>query len=250
MVDGPDARVTAYAGPRSCARPPGAPAVTPTAVTRSTRSYRPLSPTGCPAGSTLCRLPLCCARGSPATGHCGGPPATGRAPRAPRHRRQRASARTVVAGRGRHRARPDPGSVRTETGAETGSRVGAVLRGMPPEPLDSPILFAPVDDPAPWRCGPSTGAGRRPSPGPASATPPALHYGSGLFREKEVRSVTSDTREGGRESLAPAARYGVHASTHVSVAGGRPGAAGSAGGRSDGAAVLVHDLSRGARGHS
>ncbi|MFF7549527.1 hypothetical protein ACFZCU_38705 [Streptomyces canus] len=44
---------------------------------------------------------------------------------------------------------------------------------------------------------------------------PALHYESELFYEKEVRSVTSDTREAGREFA----------------------------GRFDGVAVLVNDLS-------
>jgi hypothetical protein len=73
-------------------------------------------------------------------GAAAGLAATGRASRTPRLRGRRPSARTGGAGRGRHRARD--------------------AREMPPEPLDSAILFARWVTWSPRPCGPSTGAPR------------------------------------------------------------------------------------------
>jgi propanol-preferring alcohol dehydrogenase len=73
---------------------------------------------------------------------------------------------------------------------------------------------------------------------------PALHYESELFYEKEVRSVTSNTREDGREFLALAARHGVHATTHTyPLSEADKALRDLKAGRFDGAAVLVNDLS-------
>jgi propanol-preferring alcohol dehydrogenase len=44
---------------------------------------------------------------------------------------------------------------------------------------------------------------------------PPLNYEHELFYEKELRSVTSNTRHDGREFLALALRYHVRATTHV-----------------------------------
>jgi propanol-preferring alcohol dehydrogenase len=73
---------------------------------------------------------------------------------------------------------------------------------------------------------------------------PPLHYGSELFYEKEIRSVTSNTRADGREFLALAARHGVRSTTHTYPLSEADRALRDLkAGRFDGAAVLVNDLS-------
>jgi propanol-preferring alcohol dehydrogenase len=70
-----------------------------------------------------------------------------------------------------------------------------------------------------------------------------LHYESELFYEKELRSVTSNTRQDGREFLELAARYGVRATTHpYPLSEAQRALQDLKAGRFDGAAVLVNDL--------
>jgi propanol-preferring alcohol dehydrogenase len=64
-----------------------------------------------------------------------------------------------------------------------------------------------------------------------------------LFYEKELRSVTSNTRQDGKEFLALAARYGVRATTHTyALSEAERALLDLKAGRFDGAAVLVNDL--------
>ncbi|MFJ9008284.1 zinc-binding alcohol dehydrogenase family protein [Streptomyces canus] len=115
---------------------------------------------------------------------------------------------------------------------------------MPPEPLDSAILFAPVGDLVPLALRALDRGGVLAIAGIHLSDVPALHYESELFYEKEVRSVTSNTREDGREFLALAARHGVHATTHTYPLSEADRALRDLkAGRFDGAAVLVNDLS-------
>jgi alcohol dehydrogenase, propanol-preferring len=117
-------------------------------------------------------------------------------------------------------------------------------REMPPEPLDSAILFAPVGDLVPLALRALDRGGVLAIAGIHLSDVPALHYESELFYEKEVRSVTSNTREDGREFLALAARHGVHATTHTYPLSEADRALRDLkAGRFDGAAVLVNDLS-------
>lgn len=75
-----------------------------------------------------------------------------------------------------------------------------------------------------------------------SDTPP-LHYERELFYEKELRSVTSNTREDGRAFLALAARHGVRATTHTyPLSRAQEALQDLKAGRFDGAAVLVNDM--------
>jgi propanol-preferring alcohol dehydrogenase len=113
----------------------------------------------------------------------------------------------------------------------------------PPEPLDSAILFAPVGDLVPVALRALDRGGVLAVAGIHLSDIPPLHYASELFYEREVRSVTSNTREDGREFLALAARYGVRATTHTyPLSRADEALLDLKDGRFDGAAVLVNDL--------
>jgi propanol-preferring alcohol dehydrogenase len=85
----------------------------------------------------------------------------------------------------------------------------------PPEPLDSAILFAPVGDLVPVAMRALDRGGVLSVAGIHLTNTPPLNYEHELFYEKELRSVTSNTRKDGREFLALAVRHHVRATTHV-----------------------------------
>ncbi|WDF44964.1 zinc-binding alcohol dehydrogenase family protein [Streptomyces sp. T12] len=115
---------------------------------------------------------------------------------------------------------------------------------MPPEPLDSAILFAPVGDLVPFALRALDRGGTLAIAGIHLSDVPALRYDSELFYEKQLRSVTSNTREDGREFLALAAEHAVQATTHAyPLSRADQALADLKAGRFDGAAVLVNDLS-------
>jgi len=71
---------------------------------------------------------------------------------------------------------------------------------------------------------------------------PPMNYERELFYEKELRSVTSNTRENGREFLAFAIGHHVRATTHVyPMSRAQQALQDLKAGRFDGAAVLVND---------
>ncbi|MEV5986696.1 zinc-binding alcohol dehydrogenase family protein [Streptomyces sp. NPDC052051] len=112
----------------------------------------------------------------------------------------------------------------------------------PPEPLDGAILFAPVGDLVPVALRALDRGGVLAVAGIHLSDVPVLRYESELFYEKELRSVTSNTRENGREFLDLAARYGVRATTHpYPLSQAQRALADLKAGRFDGAAVLVDD---------
>ncbi|MHB9864072.1 zinc-binding alcohol dehydrogenase family protein [Streptomyces sp. YIM S03343] len=114
----------------------------------------------------------------------------------------------------------------------------------PPEPLDGAILFAPVGDLVPVALRALDRGGILAIAGIHLSDTPPLHYETELFYEKEVRSVTSNTREDAREFLALAARHGVHATTHTyPLSRAAQALRDLKAGRFDGAAVLVNDFS-------
>ncbi|MFF0222932.1 zinc-binding alcohol dehydrogenase family protein [Streptomyces sp. NPDC004629] len=114
----------------------------------------------------------------------------------------------------------------------------------PPEPLDSAVLFAPVGDLVPVALRALDRGGVLSVAGIHLSDVPALHYETDLFYEKELRSVTSNTRADGREFLDLAARHAVHATTHPYPLSRAPQALRDLkAGRFDGAAVLVNDFS-------
>jgi propanol-preferring alcohol dehydrogenase len=113
----------------------------------------------------------------------------------------------------------------------------------PPEPLDSAILFAPVGDLVPVAMRALDRGGVLSVAGIHLSDTPPLNYERELFYEKELRSVTSNTRRDGREFLDRATRYHVRATTHVyPMAQAQQALADLKAGRFDGAAVLVNDV--------
>jgi len=110
----------------------------------------------------------------------------------------------------------------------------------PPEPLDSAILFAPVGDLVPVAMRALDRGGVLAVAGIHLTDTPPLNYERELFYEKELRSVTSNTRQDGREFLALALRHQVRAKTHVyPMAEAQQALQDLKAGRFDGAAVLV-----------
>ncbi|MCW7941214.1 alcohol dehydrogenase [Streptomyces hygroscopicus] len=113
----------------------------------------------------------------------------------------------------------------------------------PPEPLDGAILFAPAGDLVPVALRALDRGGVLTVAGIHLSDVPSLRYESELFYEKQLRSVTSNTRENGREFLGLVARYGVRATTHGYPLSQAHRALGDLrAGRFEGAAVLVNDL--------
>ncbi|MFJ6084781.1 zinc-binding alcohol dehydrogenase family protein [Streptomyces sp. NPDC092369] len=113
----------------------------------------------------------------------------------------------------------------------------------PPEPLDSAILFAPVGDLVPVALRALDRGGILAVAGIHLSDTPPLHYETELFYEKQVRSVTANTRADAREFLEFAARHCVRATTHTYPLSRADEALNDLkAGRFDGAAVLVNDL--------
>ncbi len=113
----------------------------------------------------------------------------------------------------------------------------------PPEPLDGAILFAPVGGLVPVALRALDRGGILAVAGIHLSDTPPLRYESELFYEKELRSVTSNTREDGRGFLELAVRHRVRATTHTyPLSEAQRALRDLKGGRFDGAAVLVNDL--------
>ncbi|QFU89937.1 zinc-binding alcohol dehydrogenase family protein [Amycolatopsis sp. YIM 10] len=110
----------------------------------------------------------------------------------------------------------------------------------PPEPLDSAILFAPVGELVLPALAALDRGGTLSIAGIHLSEIPALDYQRHLFQERQVRSVTANTRADAREFFAFAANHRLEVSTseyplmHADLA-----LADLASDRVDGAAVLV-----------
>src|SRR5919112_329851 len=83
----------------------------------------------------------------------------------------------------------------------------------PPEPLSSAILFAPAGDLVPVALRALDSGGTIAVAGIHLSDVPALNYADELFREKQLRSVTANTRADGEEFLRLAAA--LHVRPHV-----------------------------------
>ena len=75
----------------------------------------------------------------------------------------------------------------------------------PPEPLDSAILFAPAGNLVPVALRALDRGGTLAIAGIYLSDIPPLHYESDLFQERQLRSVTANTRRDGEELLSIAA---------------------------------------------
>src|SRR6185437_3046086 len=111
---------------------------------------------------------------------------------------------------------------------------------MPPEPLDAAILFAPVGDLVLPAMAALDRGGTMAIAGIYLTDIPALSYDKYLFQERQLRSVTSNTREDAREFLTFAAAHKLSVTTHEYPLDAADRAlADLKAGRFDGAAVLV-----------
>jgi alcohol dehydrogenase, propanol-preferring len=92
-------------------------------------------------------------------------------------------------------------------------RLGAASAGpaeaAPPEPLDSAVLFAPAGELVPVALRALDQGGTLAVAGIYLSDVPGLNYARELFREKQLRSVTANTRADGEEFLRLAAALGV-----------------------------------------
>ena len=95
--------------------------------------------------------------------------------------------------------------------------LGAVFAGdadePPPDPLDSAILFAPVGTLVPPALRALDRGGTLAVAGIHLSDIPALNYATELFQERQLRSVTANTRADGEEFLRIAAEIPLRPST-------------------------------------
>ena len=92
---------------------------------------------------------------------------------------------------------------------ELGAASAAGARDEPPVPLDAAILFAPVGDLVPVALRALDRGGTLSIAGIHLTDVPPLHYATDLFEERQVRSVTANTRRDAEELLVIAARIGL-----------------------------------------
>jgi propanol-preferring alcohol dehydrogenase len=83
----------------------------------------------------------------------------------------------------------------------------------PPEPLDSAILFAPAGELVPVALAALDRGGTLAVAGIHLSDVPPLDYQRHLFQERQLRSVTANTRADGEEFLTLAGRLGLRVTT-------------------------------------
>ena len=123
---------------------------------------------------------------------------------------------------------------------ELGAASAGDAAGMPPEPLDAAILFAPVGDLVLPAMAALDRGGTLAIAGIYLSDIPPLNYDKHLFQERQLRSVTSNTRAGAREFLGFAAGHKLAVTVHPYPLDAADQALRDLkAGRFDGAAVLV-----------
>ena len=83
----------------------------------------------------------------------------------------------------------------------------------PPEPLDSAIIFAPAGEIVPVALADLDRGGTLAIAGIHLSEIPPLNYQEHLFQERQIRSVTANTRRDGEEFLAVATSIGIRVET-------------------------------------
>jgi propanol-preferring alcohol dehydrogenase len=106
---------------------------------------------------------------------------------------------------------------RSAAAQELALKLGAASAGnayeLPPEPVESAILFAPVGDLVPTALEGLRFGGTLAIAGIHLSRIPPLDYDRHLFRERTLRSVTANTRADGEEFLRIAAEHRLHVVT-------------------------------------
>lgn len=104
---------------------------------------------------------------------------------------------------------------RGEANRQLARDLGAVFVGdtfdTPPEPLDSAIVFAPAGEIVPAALRATTPGGTVSLAGIHMSDVPAMTYGEHLFHERDLRTVTANTRADGIEFLRLAERLRLSA---------------------------------------
>ena len=96
---------------------------------------------------------------------------------------------------------------------ELGAASAGGAADAPPEPLDAAILFAPAGELVPVALAALDRGGTLAVAGIHLSDIPPLVYADHLFQERQVRSVTANTRADGEEFLAIAAAIGIRPTT-------------------------------------
>ncbi|MDD4868344.1 MAG: alcohol dehydrogenase, partial [Mycobacterium sp.] len=110
----------------------------------------------------------------------------------------------------------------------------------PPVPLDAAILFAPVGDLVPIALAALDRGGTLSVAGIHLSDVPPLNYQRHLFQERQLRSVTSNTRADARAFLDFAGRHHIEVTTpEYPLARADQALADLSAGRIAGAAVLL-----------
>ncbi len=108
---------------------------------------------------------------------------------------------------------------RSEQGRRLALDLGAAWAGgsgeSPPVPLDSAIVFAPAGEVVPPALEALDRGGTLSLAGIHLSDIPPLRYDAHLFQERQVRSVTANTRADGEEFLRLADRIGVEMTVNV-----------------------------------
>jgi propanol-preferring alcohol dehydrogenase len=123
---------------------------------------------------------------------------------------------------------------------DLGARSVAGAADPPPEPLESAILFAPVGELVPPALAALDRGGTLAVAGIHLTDIPSLNYQEHLFQERQLRSVTANTRDDARDFLAFAAEHRLRVvTTPYPLEKADQALADLAGDRVHGAAVLV-----------
>lgn len=133
---------------------------------------------------------------------------------------------------------------RGEGNRQLARRVGAVFVGhatdAPPEPLDSAVVFAPAGELVPLALAATVRGGTVVVAGIHLSDVPVLSYRRHLFEERDLRSVTANTRADGEELLRIAGTLHLVPTTTTWPLGEAPAALESLrSGRASGSLVLV-----------
>jgi propanol-preferring alcohol dehydrogenase len=146
----------------------------------------------------------------------------------------------VALAQGAHVSVMTRGKQAQELARELGADFVGGAAEAPPEPLDAAILFAPVGDLVPPALEALDRGGTLAVAGIYLTDIPPLSYERYLFQERQLRSVTSNTRQDAREFLAFAAARKLSVTTHeYPLDSADQALADLKAGRFDGAAVLV-----------
>ncbi|HWD06145.1 MAG TPA: zinc-binding alcohol dehydrogenase family protein [Amycolatopsis sp.] len=126
-----------------------------------------------------------------------------------------------------------------ELALELGAASAGDATDEPPEPLDSAILFAPAGELVPVALAALDSGGTLAVAGIHLSDVPVLDYQRHLFRERQLRSVTANTRSDAREFLDFAQAHRLHVRTvPYPLSAAARALADLAGDRITGAAVL------------